>query len=168
VNEGSKLEEIVQKVMHLVEGNSILDVGTGFGTVISQLLKRNVNSVTSIDPEAWSFEQIKNVYSEEISTGRLKLLQARAEEMPFDDNSFDTTMAICSLHHVKNTLEGIREIERVTSDRLIITDWNPSSSGIYNPHTPEDLLAVKEVIFQHASKNGYSFSETEMWYFAWR
>lgn len=168
MNEGSKLEEIIEDVMHLVHGDSVLDVGTGFGTVISKLFGNSIKSVTSIDPEAWTFDSIEKEYSEEISSGKLKLLRSRAEEMPFGNDAFDTSMAICSLHHVLDTVEGIREIERVTTGRVILTDWDPTSAGIHNPHSPEELQSVKDMVKQHANEHGYTFEEKGKWYLAWK
>ena len=77
-------------------------------------------------------------------------------------------MAICSLHHVADTIKGIREMERVSSGRIIITDWDPSSSGIHNPHSPDDLQEIKDRIYRHAGENGYSFEEKGRWYLAWK
>ncbi len=168
MNEGSKLEEIIENIMHLVQGEKVLDVGTGFGTVITKLFDYRMKDITSIDPEAWSFKEIENEFRGQIASGALRLLRSGVEEMPFGNNSFDTTLAICSLHHVNDTVRGIREMERVTSGRIIITDWDPTSSGIYNPHSPEDLQEVKDSIYGHASGNGYNFEEKGRWYLAWK
>ena len=168
MNEGSKLEEIVDKVMHLVHGNKVLDVGTGFGTLITKLFNSNIKEVTSIDPEAWTFDSIEREYCTEITSGRLRLMRTGAERMPFENNAFDTSMAICSLHHLPDTMEGVMEMERVTSARVIITDWDPTSSGIHNPHSPEELQNVKDRIMEHSMNHGYNFEENGMWYLAWR
>lgn len=168
VNEGSKLEEITDSIMHLVTGKSALDVGTGFGTVISKLLVREGMKVTSIDPEAWTFDRIEEEFREQISDGRLRIMKARAEDMPFEREMFDTTMAICSLHHLKYPSEGIREMERVSRERVLITDWDPTSSGVHNPHSEDELQKVKDEIRRHADENGYTFSEMGKWYLAWK
>lgn len=168
VNEGSKLEEIIGDVMHLVKGERVLDIGTGFGTVITKLLDNGTGRITSIDPEAWSFESIEREYGDEIATGVLELLRSGAESMPFENGTFDTSMAICSLHHVPDTIKGIREIERVTSGRVILTDWDPTSAGVHNPHSPDELQAVKLRVKHYANENGYNFVENGKWYLAWK
>lgn len=168
MNEGSKLEEIIESVMHLVQGETVLDIGTGFGTVITKLFDNEIKNVTSIDPEAWTFDRIEDTYRDEMSNGRLQLLRSRAENMPFENGAFDTSMAICSMHHVSDTIKGIQEIERVTSGRIILTDWDPTSAGRHNPHSPEDLQAVKDNVMEHARSNGYNFEEKGKWYLAWK
>lgn len=166
MNEGSTLEKIVNEVLPYVSGKRILDVGTGFGTVVSKLLGLDKTEVVSIDPEKWSFDEIERIYRSEIEDGRLQLKNARAEDIPFDRMSFSTSISICSLHHLPDPVIGIREMERVTSDRIIITDWNPSTGGKGNPHSPEHLQASKQKILDYANSNNYSVEEHGDWFLA--
>ena len=62
MNEDSKLSEVMSTLTYLIKGPNILDVGTGFGTGITVLLNDKNHKVTSIDPEAWSFEIILTYY----------------------------------------------------------------------------------------------------------
>ncbi len=167
MNEGSKLEEIVRGVSNLFSGNSFLDVGTGFGTVITALLTDRNRTVTSIDPEAWYFDEIRKVYVNEIRDRRLSLETVNAAQMPYKDGSFDTSVSICSLHHMKDPVKGMAEMERVTSGRVIITDWDPSSSGSHNPHTPRELENNKKAILTYARNRGYRVEEKGAWFLAW-
>lgn len=168
VNEGSRLGDIVNDVMHLVVGKRVLDVGTGFGTVISGLMNHSDFDIVSIDPEAWTFDRIEEEFSEKIDAGKLKLLKSRAESIPFEDDAFNTSMAICSIHHLPDPEIGLREIERVTSDRVIITDWDPSSAGTGHPHSPEELQRNKDSIMDFATRNGYESRELGKWFMIWK
>lgn len=154
--------------MHLVEGDRILDVGTGFGTVITGVIRSTGASVVSIDPEAWTFERIEEEFSEEVKNGRLKLMRSKAESIPFEDNTFSTSIAICSLHHLADPGKGLGEMERVTSGRVIVTDWDPSSSGTGHPHSPEELQRNKDAILDYAKKNGYETGEMGKWFMVWK
>ena len=40
-------------------------------------------------------------------------LAASAERLPFDDQSFDAAMAVCTLHHWQDPIAGLREMRRV-------------------------------------------------------
>jgi SAM-dependent methyltransferase len=40
-------------------------------------------------------------------------LAGSAENLPFDDNSFDAAMAVCTLHHWQDPVAGLREMRRV-------------------------------------------------------
>ena len=168
MNEGSKLEEIIYSVLHLVEGDNVLDVGTGYGTVITKLLQRPKVRVTSVDPEAWTFEQIQKEFASRIAEGNLRLLKAGAERLPFGDGVFETSIAVCSLHHLQSPSTGMREIERVASRRVIVTDWQPSSSGIHNPHSPKDLEKNRDEILEFAYERGYNFEDHDKWFLVWR
>lgn len=168
MNEGSKLEEIVNYVYPLVFGSKVLDVGTGYGTVITTLLADERFEVVTVDPEAWSFDRINEEYRDELDSGRLRLVKARAEILPFREREFDTTLSVCALHHLPDPLLGLEEIERVTSGRTIITDWSPSSSGKHNPHSSSDLEKNMQSIFSYASKNKYSIEDHGDWFLAWK
>ncbi|MCL4329871.1 MAG: class I SAM-dependent methyltransferase [Candidatus Thermoplasmatota archaeon] len=168
MNEGSKLEEIVNSVEHLVKGMRILDVGTGFGTVMSRLLQHPEYSVVTVDPEAWVFDKIEKEYALDLKSGRLKLVRSKAEDLPFEDQSFDSSLAVCSLHHLNDPVKGLIEMERVTSGRIIVTDWDVGSSGSHNPHSPEHLGRIKGAILSYAGKNGYEIREMGNWYLVYR
>ncbi|AKA48826.1 hypothetical protein IX51_06585 [uncultured archaeon] len=168
MNEGSKLEEIIDELMPMVVGKRILDIGTGFGTVVTKLLQNPSFEVVSIDPEAWHFADIEREFSDAIKEGRLKLSKARVQRIPYDDRYFDTSLAITSLHHVPETHDAIKEIERVTRLRVIIVDWDTPASGVRVPHSAGDLLENKDRIISYARKNGYNTEEKGEWFLAWK
>ncbi len=168
MNEGSKLEEIIGNVFHLIKGDRILDVGTGFGTVVTKLLHADGLNVVSIDPEAWRFDELREEFRDQITDGRLRLEKAGVENMPFKDKEFTTTIAISSFHHVSNIPAAFKEIERVTSSRVIITDWDPVSSGIYNPHSALELGKNKDSIISAGKERGFNIEEKGNWFLVWK
>ena len=99
---------------------------------------------------------------------RLKLVRSKAEALPFEDQSFDSSLAVCSLHHLEDPVKGLNEMERVTSGRIIVTDWDVGSAGSHNPHSPEHLGRTKSAILSHAGKNGYEVKEMGKWYLVYR
>lgn len=164
MNQNNSIEGMLSSAFPMITGTRILDVGTGFGTVVSKLISNPAIKVTTVDPEAWSFETLKSSYSSEIRTGRLKLIKKRIENLELEEEFFDTAVAIGSLHHLKDPVQGIVKMEQMTKGSIVITDWNSKSAGIHNPHSTEDLESKEKSIKKHAKDNGYSVSDFEYWY----
>jgi SAM-dependent methyltransferase len=55
-------------------------------------------------------------------------VQAAAEELPFEDGSFDAAMAVLTLHHWSDWRRGIEEMRRVAR-RLVVLSWDPEYTG---------------------------------------
>lgn len=162
------MDQQMDDIVKLTRGNKILDVGTGFGNVLSRLIKNPSVNIVSIDPESWSFSELEKKYEIAVKEGRLKFLSMPMEKIEFPDGAFDTSIALDSLHHTKDPGVGIREMERVSSKAIIITEWHESSSGIHNPHSKDHLKKIRENIESYCSRSGYSRKDYEHWYMFWK
>jgi SAM-dependent methyltransferase len=81
-------------------------------------------------------------------------VQARAEEVPFADDSFDAAMAVLSDHHWEDHERGLREMRRVARRRVVLFTWEPASVldvWIVRDYFPE---------FQDLVPPGYTLAET--------
>lgn len=96
---------------HIAPGSRVLNVGAGQGSYEPEEC-----AVTAIEP---SLEMIARRAS---STALV--IQGFAESLPFEDDSFDVSLAILTIHHWKNTKKGLLEMQRVTRDKVIILTWN--------------------------------------------
>ena len=114
MKDDNSLEGMLSEVLHLITGNKILDVGTGFGIVVSKLMERSDTQIYSVDPEAWSFASLHSAYEGHIKTGRLSLVESRVEDLDLGDDVFDTSIAIASLHHLGDPVLGIKKMEKLT------------------------------------------------------
>src|SRR6266852_8563962 len=48
-------------------------------------------------------------------------LAGSAENLPFDDQSFDAAMAVCTVHHWQDPIAGLREMRRVARRVVVFT-----------------------------------------------
>ena len=55
------------------------------------------------------------------------VLEARAEQLPFADQSFDAALAVNTVQHWSEVEAGLRELRRVARRRVVIFLRNPSS-----------------------------------------
>ncbi len=55
-------------------------------------------------------------------------LVGSAENLPFDDGSFDAAMAVCTVHHWQDPIAGLREMQRVAR-RVVVFLFDTSDPG---------------------------------------
>ena len=70
-------------------------------------------------------------------------IQASADDLPFDDDSFDASMAILTVHHWPDKAAGLREMRRVTRGRIVLLTFDPSHRPWLTDYLPE-LAALDE------------------------
>ena len=56
-------------------------------------------------------------------------VQASAEALPFEDDSFDATMAVLTLHHWSDWRRGAAELLRVARERVVVLSFDPAFAG---------------------------------------
>jgi SAM-dependent methyltransferase len=86
-------------------GVRALDVATGGGHVARRLREAGCEAI-SLDP----------------APGMEPDVVARAEELPFDDAALDVVACRIAAHHFEDVERAIREMARVTGDRLVVQD----------------------------------------------
>lgn len=84
---------------------SALDVATGGGHVARRLREAGCETVT-LDP----------------APGMEPDVVARAEELPFEDESFDVVSCRIAAHHFDDVQQAMRELARVARDRVVVQD----------------------------------------------
>lgn len=52
---------------------------------------------------------------------------ASAASLPFDDNAFDASMAMITVHHWPDIKQGLQELRRVTRQQLLIMTFDPNA-----------------------------------------
>ena len=101
----------------LPEGSSILDVGTGNGTMFVPLAARH--RLVGIDTSPDLLRR---------HVDRARVAMASVLELPFADRSFDLVICSCLLHHVDDRARAVREMARVARRAVDLIEpnrWNP-------------------------------------------
>jgi SAM-dependent methyltransferase len=110
----------------LEDARSVLNVGAGTGSY--EPTDRNV---TAVEPSAAMRAQRPAHLSVAID--------ATAEALPFDDNSFDASMASVTVHQWTNLEKGLSEMRRVTRGPVVLLVCDPTAMTDYwlNDYIPE-------------------------------
>jgi SAM-dependent methyltransferase len=64
-------------------------------------------------------------------SGAARVIQGRAEELPFEDDAFDAVMAVLSDHHWSDRRRGLRELRRVARGRVVLFNANPGQADLF-------------------------------------
>ncbi|MRS12457.1 MAG: methyltransferase domain-containing protein [Actinobacteria bacterium] len=124
------------RIMDLAEvgpGDRVLDIGTGPGYLARAASLRVGDSgrAVGLDASPEMVEQATGRAKHEGSTAEFVL--AGAQEMPFDDGSFDVVVSRLALHHIPSDLKGqaIEEIARVLAPggRVVLVDLREQTLG---------------------------------------
>lgn len=98
-------------------GNSILDVGCGNGFMFPFYLEK-FQKIAAIDPNSVFYQKL-------ISNEGLRNIEIRnsfAENIPFDNLSYDIVLSKSSLHHFYNIKKGLNEMGRIFRNVLAIVE----------------------------------------------
>jgi SAM-dependent methyltransferase len=106
---------------------SVVNVGAGTGSY-----EPADREVTAVEPSA---AMIANR-----APGAARALQASADDLPFDDKSFDAAMAVLTLHHWPDKAAGLREMRRVTRGPIVLLTFDPAHRPWLTDYLPQ--LAV--------------------------
>ena len=96
------------------KGESVLDIGCGTGASSIPLLGKGLD-VTGIDPSPYMLD----IMSETLGN-RVSLYRGYAEDLPFDDNSFNHACLFTALEFVEDPKKALEEAFRVAKDRVFI------------------------------------------------
>ena len=123
------------------DARSLLNVGAGAGSYEPEDLE-----VTAVEPS--------EVMRAQRPPGAAPAIEARAEELPFDDASFDVAIAILSDHHWEDRDRGLAELRRVARRRVVLFNAEP--------HSVADSWLVRDYLrgFMGLVSDGYSLERT--------
>ena len=125
----SRIEMVIGRA--LGSARTVLNVGAGAGSY-----EPADRQVTAVEPSAEMIRQR--------GVSAATVIQGYAEDLPFDDNSFDASMAILTLHHWADKEKGLKEMRRVTRGRVVVLTYDPSFRGFWLADYIPELVALDE------------------------
>jgi ubiquinone/menaquinone biosynthesis C-methylase UbiE len=110
--------KLLLDLLSIKKGQRILDIGCGTGISLEPLLDRGVN-LTGIDPSLYMLDIAAKKFIDKVDLHR-----GSAEDLPFDDNEFDSVFFFTSLEFTDRPGKAIEEACRVAKDTLVICVLN--------------------------------------------
>jgi ubiquinone/menaquinone biosynthesis C-methylase UbiE len=94
-------------------GDRVLEIGFGGGDLMASVLKTPVSSAAGVEVSGPALVAGGRRFAAEIATGRLSLVQAGVEAMPFGDGAFDRVYSCNTLYFWPDLSRPLAEIRRV-------------------------------------------------------
>ena len=104
--------------------NVIINVGAGAGSY-----EPADRQLIAVEP---SLEMIRKR-----SPSTARAIQASADKLPFEDDSFNAAMAILTVHHWPDKEAGLRELRRVTRGPIVLLTFDPSHRPWLTDYLPQ-------------------------------
>ena len=116
----------------LGDARTVLNVGAGTGNY-----EPNDRELTALEPSPVMIAQRP--------PGSAPVVSGRAEDLPFEDDSFEATMAILSDHHWSDRRRGLAELRRVARRRVVLFNADPAQADLFwltTEYLPEFLELI--------------------------
>jgi SAM-dependent methyltransferase len=158
---------LLEGYLRRCETESLLDVGSGAGRVLSQLVSSFPGmDISGIEPS----EDLRAVAHERYHNLKSKLADGNAYHLEFPDNSIDIVTEFAVLHHVHDPRQAVREIVRVAKQAVFLVDTNNWGQGSPLKRLLKLSLRYAKLwdLYIHISTRGqnYKFSEGDGVYYS--
>jgi len=108
--EEAGLREMRSELLKQARGR-VLELGAGTGLNLELYPREGLDGLTVTEPDPHMFKQLRE-RAAKVCAGA-ELVQAGAEDLPFEDDSFDTAVVTLVLCTVPNPAAALQEIKRV-------------------------------------------------------
>ena len=130
---GKAFKRMTLELSEIADGEKVLDVGCGSGTLLIEAKTRYPNSdFVGIDPD----KKILRFAERKLEQAgvRARLVQGFAQELPFPAASFDLVISTLIFHHLSSPvkIEATREIYRILKEkgRFLLADFGKPNSTL--------------------------------------
>lgn len=140
---------LMQKMLDPAPGQRLLDIGCGTGISLAPFLGMGLD-LTGIDPSTYMLDIAAQKFK-----NKVELHKAVAEDLPFEDNSFEYAVMFTSLEFTERPAKAIEEACRVTKDKIFI--------GVLNRYAPINIIRrAKSFFIPNVYSNARFFSIREL------
>lgn len=133
----------------LGDAATILNVGAGTGSY-----EPHDRTVIAVEPSLTMIRQRP--------VAAAPVIQANAMALPFRDAVFDASLAVLTVHHWPDRVKGLREMRRVSGNRVVILTWDPESPGFWLTDYFPTIMDIDRHIFPTAQEFRAAFGATRV------
>ncbi|WP_205603253.1 class I SAM-dependent methyltransferase [Heyndrickxia ginsengihumi] len=127
-----RIEEYVYAALE--SASTILNVGAGAGSY-----EPEDKYVIAVEPSSVMRSQRQR-------GKKVPAIIGTADSLPFDDHSFDASMAMVTIHHWPDIKKGLQELRRVTREQVLIMTFDPEAlDGYWNAEYFPELNEIEKV-----------------------
>ncbi len=148
------------KLCHILPGYRVLDVGCGAGRTPVYLAKEYQLRVVGVDIHPGMVAASRELAQREKVEDRVSFWKADAQDLPFEDNSFDAVIAESVTAFPPNQQQAVNEYARVLKPGGFL---GMNESTYLQPNPPADIQAwVSQEAAMHAhihSRGGWQAKE---------
>lgn len=117
----------------LGNAHTVLNVGAGAGSY-----EPDDRYLVAVEPSV-------TMRNQRLEKNKVPAINAKADNLPFDDKSFDASMALVTVHHWPDMKKGLQEMRRVTKNQVVIMTFDPAQlDNFWNVHYFPELIAVEK------------------------
>ncbi len=115
LNKGNaKINQLTVELLDIQASDRVLDIGFGGGVTLGIMAERIDNGkVYGVDFSEPMVQQAKQKYSALIQSGKLSVLYADVQKLPFESEMFDKISTVNTIYFWSEPLIAFREIRRV-------------------------------------------------------
>ncbi len=136
-------DRLMTEMLKPIKGETLLDIGCGTGKSLAPFIDLGLQ-VTGIDASPYMLDAtLRNIGS------RVDLYRGFAEDLPFEDNSFNHASLVTSLEFVDDPAKALEEACRVAKDRIFV--------GVLNRYALKGVHRRLKGIFSHTIYNRARF-----------
>jgi len=121
-------------------GESLIDVGCGYGKYLLHFkLQKKIKFCVGLDLKKKAIHSTKRLFREKGID--VPLIIGDAQNLPFEDYTFDIAFSTDMVEHLPNKSKGVQEIVRVSKDKVVVC--------VPNKLNPVDMSRIAEVFGAH-------------------
>lgn len=106
-------KKTIEVISQTYKNPKIIDVATGTCDLAIAAMKLSPDHITGIDISPGMLESGREKIKKKGFSGKIDLVQAESENIPFSDGSFDVAMAAFGVRNFSDRLKGLSEMNRV-------------------------------------------------------